>query len=259
MEQANGRSYSLPEGDEYFSYVAGQVDILCAKPGGLARLDALLTNLITSGRPAEEGPREFELVFAGISALMSSAYTPQLPAFLATVPADHDDFRTFGITARGYHLRMLHIEVMNRVMREDYRRAAHKVVILPHCLRDFRDEYCRFEPGDVDYLCGHCTEDCLINQTGSMLTRYPDYHLYISQNLDLEEVFALARKKYGDTGLLGVACVPELHEGMLLSRKMGIPAQGVLLNYNRCRRWTGAANFTSFNLAQLIKVIETIG
>jgi hypothetical protein len=70
---------------------------------------------------------------------------------------------------------------------------------------------------------------------------------------DLEKVFETARQRYENAALLGVACVPELYQGMSLSRRMSIPAQGILLNYNLCRRWMGTAHPTSFNLKQLMK------
>ena len=69
-------------------------------------------------------------------------------------------------------------------------------------------------------------------------------------------VFNKARRLYKDIGLIGVACIPELYEGMVLSRKMKIPAQGIPLNYNRCSRWMGKAHYTDFNLGQLQALVK---
>jgi hypothetical protein len=248
-----GRTYSLTEGNEYYEYIAEQVDKLISKGYELEELDTLINELINHVSPISDKHEAFEALFAPISAKLSLAFTSQLPAFLKTLSPEHSDQEIFFISERGYHLRMLHIEIMNRVMQKDFLGAKNKVVILPHCLRDFRADDCQFEEGDVDYVCIGCTEECLINKTGSSLKPYPGYHLYISIERDLEKVFNLARQLYEDVALLGVACVPELYQGMRLSKKMGIPAQGILLNYNRCRRWMGKAHSTSFNLPQLMK------
>jgi len=248
-----GRTYSLTEGNEYYEYIAGQVDKLIAAGYELEKLDTLLNELIKHESPISDKHERFETLFAPISAKLSANFTSQLPAFLENLSPEHSDQEIFFISERGYHLRMIHIEVMNRVMQKDFLKAKNKVVILPHCLRDFRADDCQFESGDVDYVCLGCTEECLIHKADSSFDPYPVYHLYISVDRDLEKVFNLARQRYEDAALLGVACVPELYQGMRLSRKMGIPAQGVLLNYNRCRRWMGKAHPTSFNLKQLMK------
>ena len=256
-----GRTYSLTEGNEYYEYIAEQVDKLISAGYELETLDTTLLNeLINHVSPIPDKYEAFETLFTPISTKLSTAFTSQLPAFLKTLSPDHSDHEIFSISERGYHLRMLHIEVMNRVMQKDFLEARNKVVILPHCLRDFRAGDCQFEAGDVDYICLGCTEECLIHKTGSSFNPYPGYHLYISMERDLEKTFNLARQHYEDAALLGVACVPELYKGMRLSRKMGIPAQGILLNYNRCRRWMGKAHPTSFNLKQLMKaagILET--
>jgi hypothetical protein len=248
-----GRTYSLPEGDAYFEYIAEQVDKLIPQSGGLGSLDTLLTELISHASPMAGKHGSFEVLFASISAEISVSFTPQLDAFLKTISPDHPDHETFSISERGYHLRMLHIEVMNRIMRNGFLEAKNKVVILPHCLRDFREDDCQYEPGDLDYVCLGCTDECLVNITGTSLSTHTGYHLYISVERDLKKVFEAARLRYEDAALLGVACVPELYQGMSLSRKMSIPAQGVPLNYNLCKRWMGTAHPTSFNLKQLMK------
>jgi hypothetical protein len=251
--ELTGRTYSLTEGNEYYEYIAEQVDKLISKGYDLESLDALINERIKDASPISDMHEPFEVLFAPISAKLSIAFTSQLPAFLKNLSPEHSNQEIFSISERGYHLRMLHIEVMNRVMQKGFFKAKNKVVILPHCLRDFRADDCQFEAGDVDYVCRGCTEECLINRTGSALKPYPGFHLYISIERDLEKVFNLARQCYEDVALLGVACVPELYQGMRLSRKMGIPAQGILLNYNRCRRWMGKAHPTSFNVKQLMK------
>ena len=199
MDKIEGRTYSLPEDSGYYLYIARQVDKLLAKTGGLVHLDKLLCKLVSTESPAKEKHTKFESIFAQISSQMSTLYTPALPEFLATLPPKHENQEILGISVRGYHLRMLHIEVLNRLMRQDFIEAEHKVLLLPHCLRDFRADECQFQPGEVDYVCLGCTEECQINQTGILLQNYPNYHLFVSKNMNLEEVFELARQRYKGT------------------------------------------------------------
>jgi hypothetical protein len=293
MKKLDGRTYSLSENGEYYLFIAEQVDKLVKIIGGLALLDRILSEQVTcesqvgtginriktlltvlksrvlkksSGKDKSskqpdsarcndyEKNEEFDKAFSEISARMLTLFTPGLPEFLASLPWNHEEI--FEISVKGYHLRMLHIEVLNRLMQEDFQERKHKVVILPHCLRDFRADECKFQPGDVDYICKGCNRKCLIDQSRIFLKDRSGFSLYVSQIQDLEKLFDLASRRYGNIGLLGVACVPELYQGMVLAREMGIPAQGVPLNYNRCGRWMGKAQYTNFNLEQLEKIIN---
>jgi len=57
-------------------------------------------------------------------------------------------------------------------------------------------------------------------------------------------------------GALGIACVPELAMGMRLCIRLGIAPIGIPLDANRCARWMGKAQETSFNLRQLEDLLE---
>jgi len=293
MKKLEGRTYSLSENGEYYLFIAKQVDKLVKITGGLDSLDRVLSEQVACEIPAGTGingikallsrlksrifknspgkdkstkqsdsarcndyeqNEKFDKAFSEISARMLTLFTPRLPEFLSSLPWNHEEI--FEISVKGYHLRMLHIEVLNRLMREEFQKREHKVVIFPHCLRDFRADECKFQPGDVDYICKGCNRKCLIDQSRIFLKGRSDFSLYVSQIQDLEKLFDSARRRYGDIGLLGVACVPELYQGMILAREMEIPAQGVPLNYNRCSRWMGKAQYTNFNLDQLKKIIN---
>jgi hypothetical protein len=47
-----------------------------------------------------------------------------------------------------YHLYMQEIELVNQIYKVDFKKAAYKFALIPHCLRDFRPT-CRAEPGDI--------------------------------------------------------------------------------------------------------------
>jgi hypothetical protein len=69
--------------------------------------------------------------------------------------------------------------------------------------------------------------------------------------MDQEKLFRRLKHEHPSIGALGIACIPELAMGMRLCIRTGIPPVGLPLNANRCARWMGQAQETSFNLAQL--------
>jgi hypothetical protein len=56
--------------------------------------------------------------------------------------------------------------------------------------------------------------------------------------------------------VLGIACLPELINGMRDCRKNTIPVVGLPLNANRCIRWFGKFFPNSVDLAALRRLVE---
>jgi hypothetical protein len=163
-------------------------------------------------------------------------------------------------TQAEYHLYMVGISILNRHHRGAFLAADPKIAFAAHCLRDFR-EVCRAYPTEVDYVCAGCTEECQVNQArllmeGGDQSLVPRDKLYLALNQDTENLFQELKNKYPRLGLIGVACVTELYWGMQLADSLGIPSQGVLLNYNRCARWLGEAKETDFDLEELKRILE---
>ena len=64
------------------------------------------------------------------------------------------------------------------------------------------------------------------------------------------------REREGSLGVLGVACVPKLFQGMRLCMRLRLPVVGIPLNANRCMRWMGAFHPTSVELGELEKLVR---
>jgi len=149
---------------------------------------------------------------------------------------------------------MLEIELVNRIYREDFKRAEYKFALIAHCLRDFRPG-CRSEKGDIEAVCRRCTEDCFI-RLGSVLLEKYGIKPYISVEMEQERLFKRLKQEHPSIGALGIACIPELAMGMRLCISTGIPPVGIPLNANRCARWMSEAHETSFNLEQLEELLR---
>ncbi|MFA5183253.1 MAG: DUF116 domain-containing protein [Syntrophales bacterium] len=156
---------------------------------------------------------------------------------------------TLSTTEEKYHLYMLEIELVNRIYREEFKRAEYKFALIAHCLRDFRPE-CRSVAGDIEAVCRSCTADCFIHLGSILLEKYA-IKPYISVEMDQERLFRRLKQEHPSIGALGIACIPELAMGLRLCIRTGIPPVGIPLNANRCARWMSQAHETSFNLEQL--------
>ncbi len=153
-----------------------------------------------------------------------------------------------------YHLYMLEIELVNRIYKEPFKSSKYKFALFPHCLRDFRPD-CRAVPGDIESICRGCTEDCFINLGNHLLKRY-SIHPYISVTMNFKKLFKKLKAEHPSIGALGIACIPELVNGMRLCIELDIPPVGIPLDANRCSRWMQKAYESSFNLEMLDDLIK---
>ena len=182
-----------------------------------------------------------------------SIYTEKVSEHLQTLPLARRTDPTLTTTEEQYHLYMLEIELVNRIYRDQFKRAEYKFALLAHCLRDFRPD-CGSVKGDIEVVCRGCTEDCLIHLGSILLEKY-GIKPYISVEMDQEGLFRHLKNAHPSIGALGIACIPELALGMRLCLKLGIPPVGIPLNANRCARWMSRAHETSFNLEQLEELL----
>jgi hypothetical protein len=183
-----------------------------------------------------------------------SIYTREVANHLKSLPLAKRMDDTLTTTEEQYHLYMLEIELVNRIYKEEFKRAAYKFALIAHCLRDFRPE-CRSVKGDIEAVCQGCTEDCLVHLASVLLEKY-GIDPYISVEMEQEKLFQQLKHKHPSIGALGIACVPELAMGMRLCIRTGIPPLGIPLNANRCARWMSQAHETSFNLEQLEELLK---
>jgi hypothetical protein len=182
-------------------------------------------------------------------------YTKGVKQHLKTLPFSQRTDSTLRTAEEQYHLYMLEIELVNRVYKEAFKLSSYKFALIAHCLRDFRPD-CRSVPGDIESVCRGCTEDCFI-RLGSLLLKRYDIHPYISMTMDLEKLFKKIRAEHPEgTGALGIACIPELVNGMRLCIKLDIPPMGIPLDANRCARWMKECRESSFSLRELEGLIR---
>jgi len=153
-----------------------------------------------------------------------------------------------------YHLYMIEIELVNRIYRKAFKNSDYRFALIAHCLRDFRPE-CKALFGEYESECKSCTKDCFIH-FGSVLLKNYGILPFISVSMDLDNLFKKIKADHQSVGALGIACVPELAQGMRLCIKLGIPPVGIPLDANRCTRWLKECKESSFNLEELERLVK---
>jgi hypothetical protein len=256
-----GKTYSLfAEGDDsepYFAEIKRLAEMFLSRCPDENRLLALIQTVgkqpFLLGLKTTQADRKL-LQFVKETLRQSlSIYTRNVSNHLKTLPLARRMDSTLTTPEEQYHLYMLEIELVNRIYREEFKRAEYKFALIAHCLRDFRPE-CRSVKADFEAVCRGCTEDCLV-RLGSVLLEKYGIEPYISVEMDQEKLFKRLKQEHPSIGALGIACVPELAMGMRLCIRTGIPPVGIPLNANRCARWMSQAYETSFNLEQLEELL----
>ncbi len=256
-----GKTYSLFAGgdgsEHYYAEIKRLTDLFLQRCSDEKRLLALIQKV--GERPLllglkTTGAERKTLQFIRETLKKSlSIYTQNVSKHLKTLPLAKRIDSTLATSEEKYHLYMLEIELVNRIYREEFKRASYKFALIAHCLRDFRPD-CRSVEGDFEAVCRHCNEDCFIHLGSVLLEKY-GIKPYISIEMDQERLFRKLKQEHPSIGALGIACIPELAMGMRLCIRTGIPPVGIPLNANRCARWMSQAHETSFNLEQLEELL----
>ncbi len=182
-----------------------------------------------------------------------SIYTKEVKYHLLDLSILNFD-RTLRTKENNYHFYMLEYEIVNRINRQKFLSCNYKFALLPHCLRDL-NKNCKAQTDGIDEQCKGCSKDCFINLASKVL-REKNITPYIWMEINLKNLFRQLLKKYGTIGVLGIACIPELINGMRKCIKYGIPVVGIPLNANRCRRWMGDYHENSFNVERLKELVN---
>ncbi len=153
-----------------------------------------------------------------------------------------------------YHLYMLEAELTNRLNIRNFRKAGRKVALLPYCLQDFTAD-CKSEKMGFDYQCRHCSVGCYQNYTSRIL-KDNNIEPYIWQSGNIKKLAKETMTGKRSFAVLGIACIPELINGMRVCRKNSIPVVGLPLNANRCIRWFGKFFPNSVDLEELNKLLS---
>jgi hypothetical protein len=192
--------------------------------------------------------------FASASRERLRKYTANVEHFLSTEAPRHRHRYDAGFVARTqieYHLGMLGTEILNQAYRQRFLATRQKMVILPPCMCA-PAEKCQAVETPLGAKCQACTPGCRVNQItklgekrGFQVTIMPD---------DVK-VFR-SGKGTQSIGLVGVSCALTNWNGGWETGELGIPAQGLLLDYVGCKiHWDKEGIPTDTNFKKLQEIL----
>lgn len=187
-------------------------------------------------------------------------YTPCVEQFLRETHPTYrwrEDFLLCGRQRVEYHLNMVGVEILNRALRDDFIKTKNKIVLVPPCMAALPDDRCRAALTPSGKRCAGCTPGCRVHK----LTRLGEERGFSVFTLpdDLRVFSGDARRKAGSKaiGIIGVSCTLTNLQGGWDVRDLGIPAQGLLLEYCGCTyHWSQKRVPTDINFDRLLALIE---
>ncbi len=218
-----------------------------------------------SGQQPEEVTENLAVVisfatwFEARSEALLGCYTRRVEQFLAET---HPNYRWrenvifCGRQRVEYHLNMVGTEILNRAFREAFLNTAQKLILLPPCIKIQPDDKCQARPTPFGAHCAACTSGCRVLQL-TKLGKKVGFDVSILPD-DLSIFSSGAVKSVDDeaVGIVGVSCVLTNPSGGWETKDMGVPAQGVLLDYCGCRyHWHKEGIPTDINTGQLLQVL----
>ena len=161
---------------------------------------------------------------------------------------------TLSTSREQYLLFMIEIELANRLNKDLFNQAETRYAFLPHCLHDL-DKDCLSASDGIDYVCKGCSKKCIINSVNKIM-KSRNIKAYIWREADLKKIFMLAKSSGQSISAFGIACIPELVNGLRLCAKYDVPAIGVPLDANRCVRWMGDFYPNSVNEKKILSLLN---
>jgi uncharacterized protein len=155
-----------------------------------------------------------------------------------------------------YHLNMVGAEILNRAWRSSFLDCRRHVVILPGCARVRLGESCRAVRKQSEQSCTHCTLGCAVSAATRLAERMGAAAITVLHGSDFARFLDSAVLSGPDVGIIGVACAAGLLGAGWRARAQGFHAQCVLLNASGCEHWQPVASTTSFDIAELARILD---
>jgi hypothetical protein len=198
--------------------------------------------------------------FTDESKLALGKFTPNVDNFLIEKHPGYkwrEDKFFCGRKREEYHLNMVGTEILNRSFREEFLTTDKKIILLPPCMQARQDGSCEAVETPFGDQCAHCTPGCRIHQISLLGDKYGFQVAIIPHELSVFSSGAMKAPTNHRVGIVGVSCPVTNVTGGWETKNLGVPAQGVLLDYCGCHwHWHDKGIPTEVNVKQLMKVIS---
>jgi hypothetical protein len=200
--------------------------------------------------------------FAARSLDVLGVYTPNVDEYLANGHQRHlwsEDRYFTGRRRLEYHLTMVATEILNRNMRSRFLESQRKIVIVPPCMCA-PEGSCKADLTSYGYLCAHCTPSCRVHQMTLLGEKHGFEVLVMPDDLDVFGSGESQTAPKKSLGVVGISCPLTNPGGHWDTRDIGVPAQGLLLDYCGCSyHWGLEEHFpTDTNFVKLLEIIGKV-
>ena len=152
---------------------------------------------------------------------------------------------------------MVGSELLNRSLKAEFQKSSQKIVILPPCMKAKADDECLAISTSLGEKCMHCTPSCRINQITLLGEKHGFQVNIIPDDLKIFSGDSDGSGKLRSVAVLGVSCPLTNAQGGLEMIHMGVPAQGLPLDYCGCSyHWHKDGIPTDLNIRELMRLLE---
>lgn len=156
-----------------------------------------------------------------------------------------------------YHLNMVGTTIMNHAFRADFLAADQKVVLVPPCMRAKPADECQAVDTPLGARCAACTPECRVHQATKLGEKHGFTVLMLPHELSVFSNNTAPQAALSRVGIVGVSCALTNVTGGWRTRELGIPAQGLLLDYVGCVwHWHPDGIPTSINFRELLRLLD---
>jgi len=152
-----------------------------------------------------------------------------------------------------YLLEMAAFKIYDELNREAFNKTDKTLIVLPDCLSLHNPE-CEKEDKPYGDTCASCTKSCRAYHVVELAKKYNAEVTFSKRKLT--EQIEHYKKEMGDVGVIGIACILMLAEGMRSAHEVGVPTRGVLLSFTGCKHWNDEQFASGFQLSWLKSILE---
>jgi hypothetical protein len=152
-----------------------------------------------------------------------------------------------------YLLEAISYKLCDELNREAFNHTHDTLIIMPDCL-SLHNPDCLKEDQKWGDVCLQCTPDCQANEIIQLAARYNATVVFSKRKL--EEQLKHYADKSTNLGVVGVACLLMLANGMRTAMEMGIPVRGIPLDFTGCEHWNEQPFASVFPLSRLESILK---
>lgn len=194
--------------------------------------------------------RNSAMQIAEIGKKLLGRYTTEVSTFQSEIRKTHH-LREDGISVNRseaeYHIAMLGAYFINQEEKENFLATSGKVLLVPACMK-LGGKNCKAEKSVFGERCTGCLNNCQVNQL-SAIGKMHQFEVWILKHSSDLSVWQDTLK---NTGIVGAACPATLLAGGYELKRLGIPAQCVVLDHCGCKHWTEKPASSSINVNELM-------